>query len=291
MLPWRGGGPAGRAGSDLVLVLTIKAAYFYSVSSYKMKIKKLLLIAGLVFSIAFVRAQDTAPAPATDAGSFAGKVAETMTTAGYTYVLVDTGSRKLWAVAVQFAVKVGDAVTVTAGMPMPNYHSKSLNRDFDLVYFTGGIMVNGGSSGALPALPPGHPPLTGAPAPALPPGHPPLPGQAASPNLDLTGIKRAAGGKTIQEIFAAKTKLAGKPVVVRGKIVKYNAMILGKNWLHLQDGSGSAANNDNDLLVTTATTAKPGDTVLVTGNVSTDKDFGAGYKYTVILDDAKVTVE
>ena len=78
---------------------------------------------------------------------------------------------------------------------------------------------------------------------------------------------------------------------MRGKVVKYNAMIMGKNWLHLRDGSGSDDKSNNDLTVTTATPAKLGDTVLVTGNVSTNRDFGAGYKYTVILEDAKVTVE
>ena len=66
---------------------------------------------------------------------------------------------------------------------------------------------------------------------------------------------------------------------------------MGKNWLHIRDGSGSADKSDNDLTVTTSTPAKLGDTVLVTGLVSLNKDFGAGYKYTVILDDAKVTVE
>jgi hypothetical protein len=78
---------------------------------------------------------------------------------------------------------------------------------------------------------------------------------------------------------------------VRGKVVKYNAEIMGKNWLHIQDGSGSADKSNNDLTVTTTTPAKVGDTVLVTGSVTTNKDFGAGYKYTVILDDAKVVVE
>ena len=92
-------------------------------------------------------------------------------------------------------------------------------------------------------------------------------------------------------LFRSKSKLAGKPVAVRGKVVKYNAEIMGKNWLHIQDGSGSTDKNDNDLTITTTTPAKLGDTVLVTGNVTTNKDFGAGYKYTVILDDAKVTVE
>ena len=237
--------------------------------------KYLLLTAVLVLPVQFASAEDapavpvTAPATADEAAGFSGKVVETTNTAGYTYVQVDTGRKKVWAAAVQFDVKPGDAVTVAAGVPMTDYHSKSLNRDFDMVYFTGSITVNGNSSGpagASPALPPGHPPLTGATTPNLPPGHPALPGQPASPNLDLTGIKRADGGKTIQEIFAAKSKLAGKPVAVRGKVVKYNSMILGKNWLHIQDGSGSADKNNNDLAVTTSTPAKLGDTVLVTGN-------------------------
>ena len=107
----------------------------------------------------------------------------------------------------------------------------------------------------------------------------------------MKGIKRADGGNTIQEIFAAQSKLAGKTVIVRGKVVKYNSQIMGKNWLHIRDGSGSANKADNDLTITTDTAAKLGDTVLVTGNVSTKKDFGAGYKYDVILEDAKVTVE
>jgi len=238
--------------------------------------KHLLLIICLALSVHFAKAQS--PAPAAAEATIAGKVAETINTAGYTYVLVDTGAKKVWAAAVQFEVKVGDSVSFSGGMPMENYHSKSLNRDFDVVYFTGGITVGGGSAaaGATPALPPGHPALTSS---------------AAAPNLDLTGIKRATGGKTIQEIFAAKSKLAGQPVVVRGKVVKYNAQIMGKNWLHIRDGSGDAVKGDNDLTVTTATPAKLGDTVLVTGTISTDKDFGAGYKYAVILDDAKVTVE
>ena len=253
--------------------------------------KNLCFIGCIALTLQLARAQDAAPAAES---RFSGKVLETTNTAGYTYVFVDTGSKKVWAAAMQFAVKVGDSVAFPAGQPMPNYHSKSMNRDFDVVYFTGDVTVNEGDSkavGSTPALPAGHPPLPGATTSGLPPGHPPLTGATASPKVDLTGIKRADGGKTIQEIFAAQSKLAGKPVSVRGKVVKYNAEIMGKNWLHIQDGSGSAEKSNNDLTVTTTTPAKVGDTVLVTGSVTTNKDFGAGYKYTVILDDAKVTVE
>ena len=253
--------------------------------------KYLLLIACLAGSAQLVTAQD-APVAAAQTSIVSGKVVETMSTAGYTYVLVDAGGKKVWAAAVQFAVKVGDSVSFAANEPMPNYHSKSLNRDFDLVYFTDRVTVNGdnAAAGSAPALPPGHPALPGT-SPALPPGHPSLTKAPAVAKIDLTGIQRAAGGKTVAEIFIAPAKFAGKIVIVRGKVVKYNSQILGKNWLHIQDGSGSAEKNNNDLTITTAAEAKVGDTVLVSGKIATDKDFGAGYKYDVIIEDAKVTVE
>lgn len=264
-----------------------------------MKTKYLLLLGCLAMPANFALADDAKSAgdvaitQPSQAETITGKVAETMSTAGYTYVLVDTGSKKVWAAAVQFEVKVGDSVSFGATDPMVNYHSKSLDRDFDQVYFTGGITVGAGAAGspAQPKLPPGHPALPGSTAATLPPGHPPLTGEGAHKKVDLTGIKKADGGKTVQEIFTDHTKLAGKTVSVRGKVVKYNAMILGKNWLHIQDGSGNADNRDNDLTVTSSTPAKLGDTVLVTGSVSLNKDFGANYKYAVILDDAKVIVE
>jgi hypothetical protein len=117
----------------------------------------------------------------------------------------------------------------------------------------------------------------------------PMPATDAAP-VDLSGIAKADGGKTVAEVFAEKDALAGKPVTVRGKVVKANSGIMGKNWIHVRDGSGS--DGTNDLTVTT-TTAQPnvGDTVLVTGPVSLNKDFGMGYQYDVIVEDAQVTVE
>ena len=86
--------------------------------------------------------------------------------------------------------------------------------------------------------------------------------------------------------MAKPADLKDKPVLVRGKIVKYNAGIMGKNWVHLRDGSGSAADQTNDVLVTTTEEAKVGDIVTAKGVVRTDKDFGAGYTYKVIVEEA-----
>ena len=88
------------------------------------------------------------------------------------------------------------------------------------------------------------------------------------------------------EVHAGKASLAGKPVKVRGKVVKVSTGIMGKNWLHLRDGTGEAGSND--LTVTTAATAQVGDVVVVTGTVTVDKDFGSGYRYAVLIEDAQV---
>jgi hypothetical protein len=105
--------------------------------------------------------------------------------------------------------------------------------------------------------------------------------------VSFSGIKKA--DKTVAELYAGKAGLAGTVVSVRGKVVKFSAQIMGKNWAHVQDGSGSAGTND--LTVTTMDTAKVGDTVLVSGKLTLDRDFGGGYKYALIIEDGSVAVE
>lgn len=98
-----------------------------------------------------------------------------------------------------------------------------------------------------------------------------------------------AGGpdaRTVAEVNTRAAELKDKPVVIRARVVKYNPGIMGKNWVHLRDGSGSAIDHSNDILVTTQATTKVGDIVTVKGTVRTDRDFGAGYAYKVLVEDA-----
>ena len=117
-------------------------------------------------------------------------------------------------------------------------------------------------------------------------------GQAAGGPEDAPDVKvdKAAGAnaKTVAELWAQRTALKGKEVVVKAKVVKVTSGVMGRNWLHVRDGSGSKATKDNDLTVTTEATAKVGDVVTVSGAVSIDKDFGAGYAYPVIIENAKL---
>jgi hypothetical protein len=175
-------------------------------------------------------------------------------------------------------------------MPMPNFESKMLNRKFDVVYFVPSILVNGAAPAAAD-MPAGMPP-----AAAMPGTAPAVNGKMASPGapkvvapgeINLKGIAKA--DQTVADIYAQKSALAGKLVKVRGKVVKLSAGIMGKNWLHIQDGSGQAGSND--LTATTSAEVKPGDTVLISGKLAVAKDFGYGYKYDVIVEDAQVTKE
>lgn len=118
----------------------------------------------------------------------------------------------------------------------------------------------------------------------------PEPSAVPGAMVDLTGIAKAEGGKTVAEVFAEKDQLAGTEVTFRGKVVKTNPDIMGKNWLHVQDGTGAL--NSNDLTITTsAELPNVGDTVLVTGKVALDQDLGLGYQYPILIEEAQVVVE
>ncbi len=223
----------------------------------------------------------TAPptAPATGGDGVTGKILETMDSGGYTYLRLATGSGAQWAAVPQAKVAVGDTVTIANAMPMNNFESTTLHRTFDSILFGS---LAGGAAG------PGAPPNPHAAGGAGPSGSTGTP--ATSPVALAAPIARAAGpdGRNVAEVHAQKAALVNKAVAVRGRVTKYNGGIMGKNWLHLQDGSGTAGTSDFDLVVTTSATAAVGDVVVVRGAVHTDKDFGAGYVFAVIIEDATV---
>jgi hypothetical protein len=125
-------------------------------------------------------------------------------------------------------------------------------------------------------------------AAAMPANHPPA---RPAGEIDLAGIAKAEGGKTVAEVFAEKDALAGQKVVVRGKVVKTNAGIMNKDWVHVRDGSGTDGTNDLTVTTTMNPLPKIGDTVLVTGTAVANKDFGMGYQYPVLVEDAEVKIE
>jgi hypothetical protein len=221
-------------------------------------------------------AQAPSPAAANPTGALAGttgKVTETMDAGRYTYLQVDLGNERIWAAAPKFEVGVGDQVTLPDGAMIVNHYSKTLDRTFDVIYFVPFVAVTGEDGKA-----------------GIRREHGGTRERGSTVDIDFSGVEKAEGGKTVGELFDERASLSGQEVAVRGRVVKVTPRVMGKNWIHLRDGT-SGAGDDNDLTVTTGEMVEVGDTVLVQGVLSTDRDFGFGYKYDLIIEDASVTVE
>jgi hypothetical protein len=224
-------------------------------------------------------AENAALATPVPPGMIRGTVLETMNSGGYTYVFMDTGQDQRWVAAMETPVQVGDVVQTDQGMAMSGFTSKTLNRTFNVVYFVSGLQnLSGGTQPPAQAsgeLPTGHPDISGS-------------GTEAAAVADIAAYEE---GKDIAYVYANKDDLAGQPVTLRGKVVKYNTGILGWNFIHIQDGSGDAGAGSNDLIVTSKAETAVGDVVVLSGTIVLDKDFGAGYSYPVLLEDASITTE
>lgn len=214
-----------------------------------------------------------APAPGQ---GLSGKVLERLDAAPYCYLRIQTPTGEVWAAVPQAKVEKGTEVTVVNPMIMNNFESKTLNRTFPEVFF--GTLASAGA-GAAPA---GAAPTPG--AAVAPPGAPVATVVAVGKVAKATG----ADAHTVAETWAQKGALKEKTVTIRGQVVRYNPGVMGKNWLHLQDGSGDAAKGTHDITVTSQDPATKGDVVTIKGTVRLDKDFGAGYTYALIVEEAKV---
>jgi hypothetical protein len=209
-----------------------------------------------------------------------------MNAGGYTYVRLRADQKDVWIAATEFAVKKGERLTAPLEMPMENFHSTTLNRDFPLIYFVTQIAREGQplapAAGAVTA--PGAAAIgpMSSHAAAGQAGQTPAGPVVVKPNVP------PAGGMSIADAWARRAALAGKPLTVRGTVVKTNNAIMGVNWFHLRDGSGKESDGTNDLTVTSDAAVTVGDVVTVTGILAIKKDFGAGYTYEAILEKAVI---
>ena len=218
-----------------------------------------------------------------DAGTVRGAVAETMNSGGYTYARLTADGKDTWIAGSEFPVKVGDQLTAAVDMPMENFHSRTLNRDFPLVYFVREVALNGKALTATDANAARCRPSPAVTAPSAATAA----DEPEEPTL-IAAVPAVPGSVKIADVWAKRAALSGKPLVLRGQIVKVNLAIMGTNWYHLQDGSGVVKDGTHDLVVTSAAELKAGDVVTVNGTLTTDKDFGAGYSYEAIVERADI---
>lgn len=195
-----------------------------------------------------------------DGVAHSGIAGEVLHSGGYTYVRIDSGGEQLWVASLPADITVGQPVEAGPGSLMQDFESKTLERTFAEIHFAPWVRVAGEEA-------------TPAPAPA---------------HAAMAPVEALAGGQTVAQLFAEKATLANQPIAVRGRVTKVTAGVMGTTFMHLQDGTGSEADGTHDLTVTTDDPVSVGQIVVVRGTLITDKDFGAGYHYDVIVENASI---
>lgn len=208
----------------------------------------------------------SAKSKSSSVNSISGKVIETFNSGGYTYVNVENSGETLWVAVPEMEVKSGDVVNLFPGTVMENFKSNTLNRNFDKIIFSVGPADKGNVL---------------------------APGNAGNSEVKPAGpikVEKAKGKNayTVAEIYEKRKELDNKNIVVRGKVVKVLRGIMGKNWIHLQDGTGDSLKGTNDLVITSKNVPESGNVVTAEGKAASDKDFGSGYEYIVIIEDAEL---
>ena len=194
-------------------------------------------------------------------------VKEVVQTSSYTYILFKEEGANYWAAVSRVDdIAVGETYYFDQFMEMNNFHSKELDKTFESVYF---IEV-----------------LSKDPIPSEKMVMPTKTGSNKVGDFEIEAIDPVEGGITISELYANSSNYDGKTIKIKGYVVKYTAAVMNKNWVHIQDGSRTGGNFD--LTITTDATCDQGDLVVFEGKISLDRDFGYGYSYAVIMEDAKM---
>lgn len=197
------------------------------------------------------------------------EVIEVVQANSYSYLRVKENFSERWVAVSKQELAVGDVYYYDSALEMQNFKSKDLDRTFELVYF-----INAISKTPFNQMPQNK---MGASVPAHS-------GKVVTKEESSVSLEKANKEITISQVFANRKDYSSKEFEIRGVVVKVNKAVMGKNWIHVQDGTSDAGNFD--LTITTQDIAAVGDEVTFKGKLTLNKDFGAGYSYEVIMEDA-----
>jgi len=195
-------------------------------------------------------------------------VKEVLQANNYTYVKATENERDIWMAILKNDIEVGKKYYYDEAMEMKDFASKDLDRTFESIYFLQGLYEN-----------PSDFTKTGVQAP-----NDAMHGSKSPAEKQDINIQKEDGVKSIAFVYKNKEDLKSKKVIVKGVVTKYNPNIMNKNWVHIQDGTGDE--KTFDLTITTQDEVKLGSIAKFEGTVVTDQDFGHGYQYDLLLQDA-----
>jgi hypothetical protein len=230
------------------------------------KIQIIIVLLFAAFAFACQNSQQTGTNEILPEGNHRGKIKEVIHTSSYTYLNLDENGKEVWIAIDKQPMNEGDIVYYLDGLEMRNFKSDELDRTFETIYFIQDI-----SDQPIAAQ---QPMVMGSTEPMKP----------TLEKIDVS-IEIPEGGVSIAELYTNMEKYKGKSVTVRGKVTKVNTAIMNRNWIHIQDGTGD--DKHFDLTVTSDDNPQVGDIVTYWGVIDTDKDFGMGYYYELILEEAE----
>ncbi len=202
------------------------------------------------------------------------KVEEVLQATSYTYLHVSENSEDYWMAVTKMDAKAGDSYYYDGALEMANFKSKDLDRVFDRILFVDKIS-NKPIEKSGTEMP--HPMMGGMESHT---------GRKAVAEAENVHVGPVAGGITIAELYKNSAVYSEKQVIIRGQVVKVNNSIMGRNWVHLQDGTKDGDNFD--LTFMTNDVVNVGDVVTFEGTVALNKDFGAGYVYDLIVENSSL---
>ncbi|MBE9536404.1 MAG: hypothetical protein IMF07_04425 [Proteobacteria bacterium] len=207
-----------------------------------------------------------------------GVVVSTLQAGSYTYIELDQGDKVVWIAGPATSLKKGDKIRTSTGSEMHDFFSKTLRRNFPVIFFVGRISTEETSD------PPAKKKEDVAEEEKVT-----IKRAEKAPSPSEGEVASAVGVYTLADVFNQKVNLQDKEIKVRGKIVKSSGFILGKHWYHIQDGTDMGPHNA-DLVMTTDKEVESGDVIEAVGILKLNRDFGSGYKYPIILENAKVVI-
>lgn len=172
----------------------------------------------------------------------------------YVYVLVQEGEQEeYWIATTKQEIVPGNAYFFRDGLLKTNFESREHNMTFDKIFFVSKLVASDHGN------------------------------KSSGNNKKVTGSDKSIdlkGSVKISELVANPKKYEGKTIQVSGECLKINSNIMGRNWIHINDGT----TKDYDLVITSGSSVQVGQTFIMTGTVALDKDFGSGYRYDILLE-------
>ena len=212
-------------------------------------------------------------------------VKEVLQTSSYTYLLVTENKDEIWLALPKMEASAGETNYYRNGFKMIDFESKELGRKFVEVYFLESVSSTPEIAAGNPVASPHNPAMyhnSDSAKPVQYIAEVVVKKEDITPQPDEKGI-------TIAELFANKAKYAGQTIRIRGKVTKFNSKIMNRNWIHIQDGT--EYEGKFDLTATSDIEVTIGETISLEGKITLNKDFGYGYSYEVLLEEAKLVTK